>query len=147
MVREHEAEFGKEIENQKTQDSPDISEGNKGKFMLYTIDGSGQKMGIKETPYFSDEAKELLAMRGGVTNKKKELTAEEQMMEDFMQSIDGANDGVNNLIKENKIDRLQKNDQEQTGVIQKNSKFALYAGVSDSEEGSSDEASCDFPDY
>jgi len=76
MVKLREAEF----DNGMIEEEVKEMEGTTEDFKLYTIDGTGQELCIKEVPYFSEEAKELLSMRQGMNNKKKEMTTEELQM-------------------------------------------------------------------
>lgn len=147
MVAEHEMDFGNN-ENQ-TENSDPNSVDNKQDIKLYCIEGTGTDMNIKEVPYFSEEAKELLAKKGGVINKKKEMNDDEQYLETFLKKIDSSQ------ANPNKPFINKENDQNDANVSSgrpggnqgpvKHSKAMLYARNSDSSDDSDSDGSCDFP--
>jgi len=150
MVAEHESDFGK---NENCETKPDTNDpnsvDNKQDIKLFCIEGTGTGMNIKEVPYFSNEAKELLAKKGGVINKKKELNSDENNLESFLKNIGGEQVNPYKTINNNENDQNDANVSSgrpggQNGPV-KHSKAMLYARNSDSSDDPESEGSCDFP--
>ena len=133
MVKLKEAEFG-------TQDSDSDKQ-----FKLYTLDANGGGLAIKEVDYFSEQAKEILSSRGGVSNKKPEVSVEEQTMNEFLKDLDGRD--TENGPKNKNIENVEGDDDQPQakGQFVKNSRAMLYGNGDSDEDSSDDDANeCDF---